>query len=110
MSSGEPPPDKFPELPSHPGPAPWPADIIDGHDTLKAVHIAASRALNLDEPDPIRLRHYEKQIKTVMTSTLQALAASENPSLPECYISAVADTIRRLAGLVTVALTSSLER
>lgn len=93
MSCGGLPDDKFPELPFHPSSAPWPAEIIDGHDTLKAAHISASRALNLDEPDPNRLRHYEKQIKTVMTSTLQALGASKNPSLPEYYIGAVADTI-----------------
>ena len=110
MLSGKSPPDEFPELPSRPGPAPWPADIIDGHNTLKAVHKAASRALNFDESEPIRLRHYDKQIKTTMPSTLQALVACENPSLPECYVDAVANVIRTLSGSVAIALTSSLKR
>jgi len=110
MSSGKSPPGMFPELPSRPGPAPWPADIIDGHNTLKAVHKAASQALGLDDSDPIRLRHYEKQVKTTMPSTLQALAACENPSLPECYINAVTNVIRALVGSVALALTSSLRQ
>jgi len=110
MPSGKSPLDKFPELLSRPSHAPWSADIIDGHNTLKAAHEAVSRVLNLDESDPIRLRHYEKQIKTVMLSTLQALAAYGNPPLPEHYINDAANSIRQLAGLVAAALNSSLKR
>ena len=101
--------DGFPALPSPPGHAPWPADILDGHIALKAVHNATSRSLNLDESDPIRLRHFEKQIKGMMLSTLQALAECEHPSLPEDYINKVANSIRKLAGAITAALNSSLE-
>jgi hypothetical protein len=105
-----PPPERFPELQSRSGHAPWPASITDGHNTLKVVYEAASRALNLDESDPIRLRHYENQTRTVMLSTLQALAACENPPLPERYIEDAADSIRELAGAMATALDSSLER
>lgn len=48
-----PPSVKFPELPSRSGHAPWPAGITDGHNTLKAAYETASRALNLDESDPV---------------------------------------------------------
>ena len=104
------PPAEFPELPSRSCHAPWPAAITDGHNTLKVAYSAASRALNLDESDPIRLRHYETQIKTVMLSTLQALAACEAPPLPERYIEDVANLIRTLAGSMATALDSSLKR
>ena len=104
------PPAEFPELPSRSCHAPWSAAITDGHDTLKAAYGAASRALNLDESDPIRLRHYETQIKTVMLSTLQALAACKAPPLPEHYIEDVANLIRKLAGSMATALDSSLKR
>jgi hypothetical protein len=103
-------PAKFPELPSRSGHAPWPAAITDGHNTLKAYHEAASRALNLDESDPIRLRHYEKQTKTVMLSILQALAACGNPPLPEYYIKGVANLVRQLAHSMSTALGSLLKR
>jgi len=109
MSSGKSPPDRFPEPPSCPGHTPWSADIIDGHNTLKAAHDAVSRALNLDESDPIRLRHHEKQIKTVMLSTLQALATQRNPPLPERYVEDAANSIRQLAGSVAIALNSCLK-
>ena len=110
MPPGKPPPDKFPDLPLRSGPTPWPAPIVDSHAELKAIHDATSRALNLDESDPIRLRHYEKQIKTAMLSTLQALAASENPSLPERYIKGVANSIERLVDATSDALNSSLKQ
>jgi hypothetical protein len=77
---------------------------------LKASHEAASRALNSDESDPIRLRHYENQTKTVMLSTLQALAACGNPPLPERYIKDVANIVRQLAQSTSTALGSSLKR
>lgn len=109
MPPGESPPVKFPELPSRPGPVPWPADVVDGHNTLKKAHEAASRVLVLDESDPIQLRHHEKQIKGVMLSTLQALAANENPPLPERYIEDIANLIRKLAGSMSIALNSSLK-
>ena len=102
--------DEFPDLPSRPRGITWPADIVDGHTTLKAVYGATSRALNLDESDPIQLQHHEKQVKTVMLSTLQALAASEQPPLPEHYIKDVVDVVRKLAGLMTAALNVSLKR
>ena len=101
---------KFPELPSRSSHAPWPAAIVDGHNTLKATYDAASRALNLDESDPIRLQHYEKQTKTLMLSTLEALAACGNPSLPEHYIEDIANLVRELAQSMTTALSSSLKR
>jgi len=101
-------PDGFPTLPSFSSHVPWPADILDGHNVLKAVHNAASHSLNLDESDPIRLRHHEKQIKGVMLSTLQALAECECPPLPEDYIESAANSIRKLAGAVGAALNSSL--
>ena len=110
MSSGKSPPDKFPELPSRPGPIPWPADVVDGHNAMKKAHDAASQVLNLDESDPIRLRHHEKQIKGTMLSTLQALAAYENPPLPERYIEKIANLIRKLASSMSIALNSSLKR
>ena len=110
MLSRKSPPDKFPELLPRPGHAPWPADIVDGHSTLKSAHEMVSRALNLDESDPIRLRHHERQIKTTMLSTLQALAARENPPLPEHYIDDAANSVRQQARLVGIALASSLER
>ena len=100
---------KFPELPSRSCHAPWPAAITDGHSTLKATYDAACRALNLDESDPIRLRHYEQQIKTTMLSTLQALAACGNPPLPENYIEDVVIHVRELARSMTTALSSSLK-
>lgn len=100
----------FPDLPSRSGHAPWPADITDGHITLKETYEAASRALNLDESDPIRLQHYNKQIRTIVLPTLQALAACEHPSVPECYIEDAASSIQRLAQLMATALKSSLER
>jgi len=102
-------PDKFPALPCPFDHTPWPADILDGHSALKAAYDAASRSLDLDESDPIRLRHYEKQIKAVMLSTLQALAECEHPSLPEEYIEGAANSIRELAGAITTALNSSLK-
>lgn len=110
MPPGKSPSDKFPDLPSRPGGIPWPADIIDGHTALKSVHEATSRALNLDESDPIRLRHYDKQIKGVMLSTLQALAASEKPPLPEHYIKDAVNVVRMLASSTATALDSSLKR
>jgi hypothetical protein len=109
MPAGRFSPDEFPVLSSPSGPVPWPADILDGHMTLKVAYNAASRALNLDESDPIRLRHYEKQIKAVMLSTLQALAARKRPSIPEDYIEGVANAIRKLAGAMTATLGSSLK-
>ena len=110
MPAGRFSPDEFPALPPPSGHVPWPADILDGHMALKTAYDAASRALNLDESDPIRLRHYEKQTKTVILSTLQALAAHERPPLPEDYIEDVANSIRKLAGAMTAALGSSLKR
>lgn len=104
------PPAEFPELPPRPDRTPWSAAIFDGHKTLKVAYEAASRALGLDESDPIRIRHYEKQTKTAMLSTLQALAACETPPLPECYIEDVANLIRKLAGSLATALNSTLER
>ena len=101
---------KFPELPPCSGHAPWPAGITDSHDTLKTVYDAASRALNLDQSDPIRLRHCEKQTKTAMLSTLQALAACVNPPLPDSYIKYTANVIRKLAGSMATALNLSLKR
>lgn len=105
-----PPSAKFPELPSRSGRLPWPAGITDGHNALKMTYEAASRALNLDESDPIRLQHYEAQIKTVMLPTLQALAACERPLLPEHYIKDAANLIQGLARSMATALNSSLER
>lgn len=102
-------PGDFPTLPPPSHCVPWPADILDGHETMKATYDAGSCALNLDESDPIRLRHHEKQIKTIMLSALQALAAYERPPLPEDYIRAVVNSIRELAGAVTAALNSSLK-
>ena len=110
MPSGKSVPPTFPELPSRSGRVPWPADITDGHLTMKATHKAASQALNLDESDPIRLQHYDKQIKTVMLSTLQVLAACKSPPVPECYIEDAANSIRQLAQSTAIALKSSLER
>lgn len=110
MPSGQSPLDEFPELPSRPGLIPWSADVLDGHNTLATTHKAASRALNLDDSDPIRLRYHEKQIKITMLSTLQALAACENPPLPERYINAAANAVRRLASSIAAALASSLKR
>ena len=101
---------EFPELPPRSGHAPWPTGITEGHDTLKATYNAASQALNLDESDPIRLKHYERQTKTVMLPTLQALAASGGPPLPERYIEDVANLVQTLAGLMAAALSSSLKR
>ena len=109
MPSRKSPPDKFPDLPPRPGDIPWPADVVDGHTAIKTIHEATSRTLNLDESDPIRLRHYEKQIKTVMLSTLQALAASEKPPLPGYYIEDAANLVRKLASATTTALDSSLK-
>ena len=77
---------------------------------MKAAYQAASRALNLDESDPIRLRHYDKQIKTVLLSTLQAVATHENPPIPEQYIESIAELVRKLAHSMTTALKSSLKR
>ena len=107
MPAGRFSPDGFPTLPSRSGHVPWSADILDGHKTLTTVFNAASRALNLDESDPIRLQHFEKQIKGVMLSTLQALAACERPPLPEDYIEGVTNSIRKLAEAMTAALNSS---
>lgn len=45
-----------------------------------------------------------------MLSTLQALAECDHPSLPEDYIGGAANSIRRLARAVAVALSSSLKR
>ena len=101
---------EFPELPPRSGHAPWPADIADGHNTLKSAYEAASRALNLDDSDPIRLRHHEKQTRTVVLSTLQALAAHESPPLPERYIEDAASLIRKLAVSMAAALNSSLKQ
>lgn len=109
MPAGRSSPDGFPTLPFPSGHVPWPADILDGHNTLKAAHNAAFRSLNLDESDPIRLRHYEKQIKGVMFSTLRALAECKCPPLPEDYIERVANSIQKLAGAVAAALNSSLK-
>jgi len=100
--------DEFLALPP-PDHVPWPADTLDGHNTLKAAYDAASRSLNLDESDPIRLRHYEKQIKVVILSTLQALAECEHTPLPEDYIEGAANSIWKLAGAITTALDSSLK-
>jgi hypothetical protein len=100
----------FPDLPARSGHAPWSASITDGHKLLKTAYEAASRALNFDDSDPIRLRHYEKQTKTVMLSTLQALAACDNPPLPERYIEDAANSIRKLASMMGTALDSSLKR
>jgi len=105
-----PPPVKFPELPPRSGHAPWSAGITDGHNTLRSAYEAASRALNLDESDPIQLQHHGNQIKTTMLSTLQALAACENPPLPERYVEDTANLIRKLAGLMATALNLSLKR
>jgi len=110
MPSGKSTPFTFPELPSRSSQAPWPADITDGHLAMKATHKAASRALNLDESDPIRLQHYNKQIKTVMLSTLQALAACKSPPVPGHYIKDAANSIQQLAQSTAIALKSSLER
>jgi len=110
MPSGKSTPLTFPELPSRSGQAAWPADITDGHLTMKATHKAASQALNLDESNPIRLQHYNKQIKTVMLSTLQALAACKSPPVPERYIEDAANSIRQLAWSTATALKSSLKR
>jgi len=77
---------------------------------MKAAHKAASRALNLDESNPIRLGHYNKQIKTIMLSTLQTLAACKSPPVPECYIKDAANSIQWLAQSIAIALKSSLER
>ncbi|KAF9642129.1 hypothetical protein BDM02DRAFT_3193850 [Thelephora ganbajun] len=89
---------------------PWPAGITNGHHALKATYEAASCTLNLDKSDPIRLQHYEKQTKTIMLSTLQALAACENLPLPEHYIEDTANLIQKLAGLMATALSSSLKQ
>ena len=109
MLSRKSPPDKFPELLPRPGHAPWPADIVDGHSTLKSAHKMVSWSLNLDESDPIHLQHHEKQIKTTMLSTLQALAAHETLPLPEHYINDATNSIQQQARLVGTALASSLE-
>ena len=109
MPAGGPSLDGFPTLPSPSSHTLWSADILDGHVTLKAAHNSASRSLDLDESDPIRLRHHEKQIKGVMLSTLQALAECKHPSLPKDYINGAANSIRKLARAITVALNSSLK-
>jgi len=109
MPSRKSPPDNFPELPSRAGPIPWPADVVDGHNALKKTYEATSRVFDLDESDPIRLRHHEKQIKGAMLSTLQALAAHGNPALPEHYIEDIANLVRKLARSMSTALNSSLK-
>jgi len=96
----------LPGLPNSVG-VPWSAEIVEAHHGLASTFRTSRVALNLDESDPIRLRHHVKQAETFMVSIIEALSHQTTNPLPQEYIETLSEIVSSLVAGLRVALTEA---
>ena len=87
--------------------APWPAEIIEAHRGLSSAFRTSRAALNLDESDPIRLKHHVKQAETFMVSIVEVLSHQTANPLPQEYIETLSEMVSSLVVGLQLVLTEA---
>ena len=86
---------------------PWSAEIVEAHRGLTSAFRTSQAALNLNESDPIRLRHHIKQAKTFMVSIINVPGHQTTNPFPQEYIGTLSRMVSLLLAGLQLALTES---